>query len=52
MDGMLCNNNQQCCSQNCQAGTCTQPPCLPDGMQCFWFGQCCSMKCTNFVCSP
>jgi hypothetical protein len=48
-DGKKCKNGNQCCSRNCEGGTCAAA-CVPNGGTCAIGSQCCSGNCSGDIC--
>ena len=54
-DGKKCKESSQCCSGNCEGGTCAVAQCIPFTESCTADTQCCSGICGGIlgsVCSP
>jgi hypothetical protein len=48
-NGKKCRKNSQCCSGNCESGTCAAA-CVPNGGTCAIGSQCCSGNCKSGTC--
>lgn len=49
-DASDCQNNDQCCSGFCDAGTCTTAGCFPPGSECSDLSQCCNEEGSSTTC--
>jgi len=50
--GNACTVSGDCCSGNCNGGSCHPPTCTGDNQACSTNAQCCSGTCANGTCTP